>query len=112
MIVDAQFRFATDKLKSGRYVCVVASAQPYCFVDEIEVFQGDAAWLVDRKPGMTAESPRAFYRQMRVRSGVAARLREDLATIVAQAEGTGGGGSLDGSEKPGRGAEGEDRGLR
>ena len=83
----AQFRFATDKLKgAGRYVCVVAAAQPYCFVDEIEVFKGDASWLADRKPGMTAESPLAFYRQMRVHSGVAARLREDLAAIVAQAE--------------------------
>lgn len=32
----ALFRYATDKLRGhGRYVCVAAAAQPYCFVDEI-----------------------------------------------------------------------------
>ena len=83
----AQFRYATDTLKGrGRYVCVVAAGQPFCFVDEVEVWRGEDAWLQGELTGQQAGSPLNFYRQARIRSGVAARLRTDLATIVAQME--------------------------
>ncbi len=83
----AQFRYATDKLKGrGRYVCVVAAARPYCFVDEVEVWRGDESWLRGGGSGAKVASPLAFYRQMRVRSGVAARLRADLAAALVGQE--------------------------
>ena len=83
----AQFRYATEKMKGrGRYVCVVAAAQPFCFVDEIEVWRGNDAWLQGEVPGQKASDPKAFYMQARIRSGVAGRLRADLASILAQME--------------------------
>ena len=83
----ALFRYATDKLQGrGRYVCIVAADQPFCFVDEIEVWRGDDAWLSGELPGQKVDDPKAFYTQARIRSGVAARLRADLAAILAQTE--------------------------
>ena len=68
----------------GRYVCVVAAAQPFCFVDEIEVWRGEDAWLQGEMPGQKVSDPKTFYLQSRIRSGVAGRLRADLASILAQ----------------------------
>lgn len=83
----ALFRYTTEKIKGrGRYVCVVAAGQPFCFVDEIEVLRGDDAWLAGDVPGQKVNNPKAFYRQARIRSGVAGRLRADLAAILAQGE--------------------------
>ena len=83
----AQFRYATEKMKGrGRYVCVVAAAQPFCFVDEIEVWRGEDAWLQGEMPGQKVSDPKIFYTASRIRSGVAGRLRADLASILAQME--------------------------
>ena len=87
----AQFRYASDKMKGrGRYVCVVAASQPFCFADEIEVWRGPDAWLEGDPPGQKAADPKAFYLQARIRSGVAGRLRADLASILSQADGVSG----------------------
>jgi hypothetical protein len=87
----ATFRFATDRMKGrGRYVCVVAAARPFCFVDEIEVWRGPEGWLEGEMPGKRTDDPRRFYAEACVRSGVSARLREDLRTVAAQAEALGG----------------------
>jgi hypothetical protein len=83
----AQFRYVTEKMKGrGRYVCVVAAAQPFCFVDEIEVWRGQGAGLQAEVPGQKVTDPKTFYQQTRIRSGVAGRLRADLASILAQME--------------------------
>lgn len=83
----APFRFASDRLKGrGRYVCVVAAAQPFCFVDEIEVWRGPGAWLAGDLPAQPVSDPKAFYQQARIRSGVSARLRADLASILSRME--------------------------
>lgn len=86
----ATFRYASDRMKGrGRYVCVVAAARPYCFVDEIEVWRGPDAWLSGEMPGRRAADPCRFFAESCVRSGVAARLREDLHAILAQGESLG-----------------------
>ena len=42
----ANFRFTTNDLQTkGRYVALGAVHLPYAFVDEIEVYKGDDAWL-------------------------------------------------------------------
>ncbi|MDD4622229.1 MAG: discoidin domain-containing protein, partial [Kiritimatiellae bacterium] len=83
----ATFRFASERMKGrGRYVCVIAAARPFCFVDEIEVWRGPDAWLGEPVEGPQSDDPRRFYMESRARSGVAARLRDDLATIIGQAE--------------------------
>jgi len=82
----ATFRFTTDRLKGrGRYVCVVAAARPFCFVDEIEVWRGPDEWLSGTMPGRQCHDPAAFYNETCVQSGVAARMRQDLDKIFSQA---------------------------
>lgn len=82
----ATFRYATDRLKGrGRYVCVIAAARPFCFVDEIEVWRGPDAWLTEPMSGRQASDPRQFYNESCVQSGVSARLRQDLNMIFSQA---------------------------
>lgn len=86
----ATFRYASDRLKGrGRYVCVIAAARPYCFVDEIEVWRGPENWLHGEMPGRRVDDPARFYAASCVRSGVSARLRADLRTVMEQAESAG-----------------------
>ena len=45
-------RFWTDELHThGRYVSLVFTAQPYGFVDEIEIYEGDADWVTEPLEG-------------------------------------------------------------
>ncbi len=86
----ATFRYATDRMKGrGRYVCVIAAMQPYCFVDEIEVWRGSDEWLQGEMPGRRTDDPKNFYTESCMRSGVAARLRDDLRAIQEQAKSLG-----------------------
>lgn len=76
------FKYATEALRGcGRYVCVLAVARPFCFVDEIEVLRGDAAWLTESFAGQTTTNRLDFFRTQCARSGVAARLRADCAAL-------------------------------
>ena len=86
----AAFRFASDRLKGrGRYVCVIAAARPFCFVDEIEVWRGPDDWMSGAMPGRQSDDPARFYNETCIQSGVAARLRQDLAEIFSQAASNG-----------------------
>jgi hypothetical protein len=83
----AQFRYTTDTLRGrGRFVSIVAAAQPFCFVDEIEVWRGEDAWLQGELPGKRTGDLKAFYAESCVRSGMAGRMRADARTILAQAK--------------------------
>ena len=83
----AVFRYATDKLRGrGRYVCIVAASPSYCFVDEVEVWRGEDAWLQEEVKGQKASDPKAFFEENRKRADVAERLRADLQTVLRQAE--------------------------
>jgi len=86
----ATFRYASDRMKGrGRYVCVIAAARPFCFVDEIEVWRGPSEWLQGKMPGRITADPKRFYTESCARSGVAARLREDLQSLLVQADAQG-----------------------
>ena len=83
----AKFRYATNNLKGyGRYLCVIAAAQTFSFVDEVEVWRGEDAWLNEPIQGATITDLKQFHEQHCVRSGVADRLRSDLNTILSQAD--------------------------
>jgi len=83
----APFRYTTDALKGyGRYVAVVAAAENFCFVDEVEVWRGEDGWLQEPLQGEATDSPGHFYAKHCIQSGVSARLRADLQTIVTQAD--------------------------
>lgn len=78
----ACFKYATDTLRgSGRYVCLLVVARPFCFVDEIEVMRGAEAALTEPFAGPTTTDMLSFFREQCVRSGVAARLRADCAAL-------------------------------
>ena len=73
------FRFATDALKThGRYVKLYVDQMPYTFVDEIEVYQGPAAF-VQLPYTKIMNDPMAIFASKRVHTAVVWRLRSDLA---------------------------------
>ncbi len=73
--------YRTDGLKTrGRFVRIAALAcGPYVFVDEIEVFKGDASLLEQPEPGRPVNSPRAAVASRHVTRLVQAQFRRDLA---------------------------------
>lgn len=96
----ATFRYATERMQGrGRYVCILAAARPYCFVDEIEIWRGPEALLSGELPGERTDDPKRFYEESCVRLGVATRLRSDLKSILAQADAMGFSGALADSKK-------------
>ncbi|MEI6500630.1 MAG: discoidin domain-containing protein, partial [Armatimonadota bacterium] len=73
-------RFATDQMKThGRFVKLYIEQTPYCFVDEIEVFQGAQA-LLQEPLGKTVDDPLKLFTDRIVYNGVLWRLRSDLDT--------------------------------
>ncbi len=77
----AVHRFWTDALKThGRYVMfLVAPAGPFTFVDEIEVYQGEPAWLRLPFSGDAITDAAAY----RTHLAVERRLRDDLRALRA-----------------------------
>ncbi len=73
--------YRTDDLKTrGRFVRIAALAcGPYSFVDEIEVFKGDASLLEKPEPGRPVNSPRAAMASRHVTRLAQAQFRRDLA---------------------------------
>ena len=78
----AAHRFWTGDLEiHGRYLAVVVSAVGYGFVDEIEVYRGDDAWLSRPLGGVAAANPESYFAERVVHRFVARRLRSDLAAV-------------------------------
>lgn len=75
-------RFWTDALQThGRYVALVVESSPFTFVDEIEVYAGDAAWLEIPLAGAEITDIKAYLTSLRVRDSIAKRMRNDLRDI-------------------------------
>ena len=76
-------RFATGDLQTrGRYVALVVEQAPYTVVDEIEVYQGQPAWVSVAPKGKQATVPPLEYcRARQVVDLTQARLVTDLAEI-------------------------------
>ena len=76
--------FWTDALAThGRHVQVAAIPRgPYLFVDEIEVFKGDDAFLGKAYPGKGAADVKAQMRRRQFTSLIQAQLRRDLAAAI------------------------------
>ena len=83
-------RFATDSLKTrGRYVQFVVAQNPYCFVDEVEVYRGPDAWLNDPPQGEVLNDVERYFFKLKMISAVAWRLRSDLDGVLRQARSMG-----------------------
>lgn len=75
-------RYWTDALHTqGRYVAVVVTNQPYTFMDEIEVFAGDPAWLSEPVSGDPIADVAAYTASNLVRDAIGRRLRQDIAAL-------------------------------
>ena len=72
------FRFVADDLNThGRYIRLVVASSQYIFCDEVEAYKGpDALLTADR--GKAIADTKAYMQQMRVKSGITARMQRDL----------------------------------
>jgi len=75
-------RFRTDALQAhGRYVAVIVESSPFTFVDEIEVYAGDPAWLDTPLAGPEVQDIKAYLTSIRVGDSIKKRLMSDLRAI-------------------------------
>lgn len=80
----ATHRFATADFRAcGRYVQLLVAQSPYCFVDEIEIYRGEDAWLGDPPAGEAVATPEQFFVQTKVASSIHWRLHNDLEAARA-----------------------------
>jgi hypothetical protein len=75
-------RFWTDELHThGRYVAFVFTARPYAFVDEIEVYEGDPAWMAEPVEGERVADIKEHVLGLQVQQAIQRRLRWDIETL-------------------------------
>jgi len=83
-------RFWTDELHThGRYVALAVVANPFVFVDEIEVFAGDDSWLTEPIGGDVIDDVREGMTQKMVLLRAKRRLVADMHSILDDARSTG-----------------------
>ncbi len=75
-------RFRTDALQAhGRYVAVIVESSPFTFVDEIEVYAGEPAWLDTPLAGPGVQDIKAYLASLRVEDSIKKRLMMDIQAI-------------------------------
>jgi hypothetical protein len=80
-------RFWTDTLRThGRYVALAVWGQPYVFVDEIEVFEGDPSWVNEPLQGEPVADVKAYTGAVAVHSGIVRRLQRDIEAVREKAK--------------------------
>jgi len=78
------FRYVTHDLQTkGRYISFGIADVPYTFVDEIEVYKGEDAWLDQPASGGMISNMGDFVKQMLITSKAQRRLNDDIADILA-----------------------------
>jgi len=78
----AAHRFRTDALETwGRYVALGIWASPYIFVDEIEVYAGEPAWIGAPRAGQPITSLAKGMERLAVHTGVRRRIERDIAEV-------------------------------
>jgi hypothetical protein len=79
------FRYATHNLQTkGRYISFAVADVPYTFVDEIEVYKGDNAWLNQPTPGRVITDMADIAKRALITSKAQRRLIDDIADIRAK----------------------------
>lgn len=75
-------RFRTEALLAhGRYLALIVEMTPFTFVDEIEVYAGESAWLDTPLAGEAITNIEAYLTSLRVRESVKQRMRKDVQAI-------------------------------
>ncbi len=79
----AAFGYATRNLQTkGRYVSFAVMATPFVFIDEIEVFEGDPAWLDQAaSTGKVITDVSEYAKASVVRSAALRRIHDDVSAI-------------------------------
>jgi hypothetical protein len=86
----AVHRFWTDELHThGRYLALAVVASPFVFVDEIEVFAGEAAWLEEPIPGQAVDELRDGTWAAEVQAGRQRRFIGDMQALLDKADSIG-----------------------
>ncbi len=82
----AVHRFWTDRWRThGRFVAFIAiPAGAFCFVDEVEVYEGDSAWLSQPLTGEPVSDLLTFARRKEIERCALRRLRTDLSALRQQ----------------------------
>jgi hypothetical protein len=79
-------KFWTDELTThGRYVALVVITSPYAFVDEIEVFEGDPAWISTPLEGEGFDDLKQAADQHVTAASMRLRVVGDMRAIVQEA---------------------------
>ncbi|MFA4043642.1 MAG: hypothetical protein HZRFUVUK_000420 [Candidatus Fervidibacterota bacterium] len=76
-------KFWTDRFKAhGRYVSFVVIPQgPFCFVDEVEVYEGDKEWLKEPMAGNAYTDPKTFAQHKEVERCALRRFHSDMEKL-------------------------------
>jgi hypothetical protein len=78
----AKFIYETNNLHTkGRYIAFGIVARPYIFVDEIQVYKGDDAWLTQPASGRVISSMDDMTKEAVYKNGIQKRLNNDIAAI-------------------------------
>lgn len=78
----AVHRYWTDALQThGRYVALLLCNQPYGFVDEVEVYAGDPAWINQPLAGDSVSNPKDYVKRLSVYQGIQRRIRDDIQAL-------------------------------
>lgn len=82
----AVHRFWTDQLHThGRYLQLLVTAEPFVFVDEIEVYAGDPAWIGDPAPGPIIHNLPTFLSNRAIARSIRRRIIADARAVRALA---------------------------
>jgi hypothetical protein len=78
-------RYVADEMKAhGRYVkLLIDPAGPYCFIDEIEVFRGEAEWTNLPMVGKEIRYPMEYFQDNQFNAAVKRRIGYDLEAARA-----------------------------
>jgi hypothetical protein len=83
----ATFRYMTHNLHAtGRYISFAVMATPMVFVDEIEVYKGDDAWLNQPPQGEVISNLKDYANASLIRSAAQRRLYDDIGVIKKEVE--------------------------
>jgi hypothetical protein len=73
----------TDLATRGRYVMLLVAAEPFAFVDEIEVYRGAPELLSKEPAGAAVTDPEAYFKSTRTTTALRQRLVRDCETVGA-----------------------------
>ncbi|MBW2701459.1 MAG: hypothetical protein JRF33_11640 [Deltaproteobacteria bacterium] len=80
-------RYWTDELHThGRYLALAPVAAPFIFVDEIEVFEGEQAWLAEAIAGARVDDLGEAVKANQVRSNMVQRFHSDMTALLQRAD--------------------------